>query len=460
MDDVERLHYVNGRRLEAVDLQLEQDYLVGMRRRLNRGLFTPGVVSGFEVHGVDATHVSVARGLALDPCGREIVLVTDEVLPVPAQPPSTSLGGYFLVASYGEDALVGEDPDCAQPSSEAARIHERPQLAWTEDLPFHDLCGQSTAGPLDCAVALALVSLDSSCQIKLVDISPRDIARPAHVTQVQALALEGEKDIDADNPKRLHFVIRGGAAASVVLYLWADRFSSLYYTQLGQHHHTLSHWQVSDEPTPLAEHRHDIAHDHALKAVTTLASPHSHILRGGVAAVPAPDVLPLVSVPALPLVEIGIKTEIETPNHTHPVVFPNPATQGDPTPSRKSSHAEIDGALPTHHHTVSANVDAYGSPTYGDARTGAAYQFFGDLTVELDDVDITKQILRVMPGDFHNRLGDTTKKHPLVTRGTPGIELTTIARAVGKVLDSSMPHELTFRLKGGGGKLLYNLFVA
>lgn len=458
MDDVERLHYVNGRRLEAMDFRLEQTYLVAMRRRLNRGLFTPGVVSGLEVDQVDATHVRVAPGLALDPLGREIVLVDPVTQAVPAQPPSTSLGGYFLVAAYDEQPQAGEDPDCRPASGEAARIRERPRLAWTEDLPFHRLCGQPTAGPLDCAVALALVSLDGACQIQLVDISPRDIARPAQSSQVQALALEGEKDIDADNPKHLHFVIRGGAAASVVLYLWADRFSSLYYTQLGQHRHTLSGWQVSLET--LTAHTHDLSqHTHSIPDGTAeMAGSHDHPIRtwpfppGGGGA-------------------LGLRNDLHggyfgdrgycdhDGDHTHNVTFSGAAT-GSPTPDGTGGFQIPQGGSATHNHTVSATVDKTGSPTYGDAAAGAAYGYFGDLNVELDGADITQNVLAVMPQDFSGVLGDTTAAHPLVTRGTPGIELTTIARAVGKVLDGSTPHVLTFRLAGGGGKLLYNLFVA
>ena len=78
---VERLHYFNGRRLEAADLELEQRYHMDMRRLLNRELFTPGVVSGLEVAQALAedgkpskTKVRVADGLALDPLGRELVV--------------------------------------------------------------------------------------------------------------------------------------------------------------------------------------------------------------------------------------------------------------------------------------------------------------------------------------------------------------------------------------------------
>ena len=53
MTAVERLHYYNGQRLDAADLGLEQHYHLAMRRLLNRGLFTPGVVDGLEVDQPD-----------------------------------------------------------------------------------------------------------------------------------------------------------------------------------------------------------------------------------------------------------------------------------------------------------------------------------------------------------------------------------------------------------------------
>src|SRR5689334_14070955 len=102
MTTVERLYFADGRRLSAGDFRLEQHYHIGIRRLLTSGLFTAGVVNGLEVSKVDATHVLVAPGLAIDPAGREIVVPdgpdADRTLAVPAQPPVTRLGGYFLVA--------------------------------------------------------------------------------------------------------------------------------------------------------------------------------------------------------------------------------------------------------------------------------------------------------------------------------------------------------------------------
>ena len=58
MNGVERLHYFNGQRLVARDLEIEQRYFITVRRMLNRGLYSPGVVDGLEVSKVDGRHVA------------------------------------------------------------------------------------------------------------------------------------------------------------------------------------------------------------------------------------------------------------------------------------------------------------------------------------------------------------------------------------------------------------------
>src|SRR5688500_1539177 len=109
MEALERLHYVTGRRLRADDLALEQHYHIAIRRLLNRGLFTPGVVDGLGVtrHGRSQTEVDVDAGLALDPCGRETYLPHPLTIPVPARPAATPPGGYFLVITYSEQPVAG-----------------------------------------------------------------------------------------------------------------------------------------------------------------------------------------------------------------------------------------------------------------------------------------------------------------------------------------------------------------
>ena len=243
---LERLGYFNGQRLEALDYRLEQRYHIDVRRMLNRGLFSPGVVSGFVVEEVpgETRRVRVRRGVALDPVGREIVLLDDVLVDVPNQKP-TEGPGYLLIARYCEEAVEGGDPWCGGPTGapRPARVREEAALGWSEHAPNHRRCQSGSEG-LDCGVLLALVTLTPSCEVDAIFTGVREYARPAHISQVQPFSFEGEKDIDAVNPKRLRFNING-VPASVRLYLWGDRFSTLYYTEMGEHSHSFDTWPAT-----------------------------------------------------------------------------------------------------------------------------------------------------------------------------------------------------------------------
>ena len=67
-----RVHFFHGMLLRADDLEVEQQYHQQMRHLHNR-LHGFGVVSGLEVT-VGRGTVRVEPGLAIDPCGREIVV--------------------------------------------------------------------------------------------------------------------------------------------------------------------------------------------------------------------------------------------------------------------------------------------------------------------------------------------------------------------------------------------------
>ena len=125
-DRLERLGYYNGQRLEADDYRVEQSYHIDVRRMLTRGLFTPGVVSGFLAEKVagQTRKVLVHHGVALDPVGREVVLLNDALVEVPNQKP-TQGPGFLLIARYSEAAVeAGRVPDRARwrgPRRAAAR---------------------------------------------------------------------------------------------------------------------------------------------------------------------------------------------------------------------------------------------------------------------------------------------------------------------------------------------------
>jgi hypothetical protein len=108
---LQRLNYFNGQRLLAGDLRAEQGHHVGMRRVLNRSLYSAGIVVGLEVVKIspatapeDKHRVIVRKGLAFDHLGREIFLPEDVKVQVMGAP-STSKGvvfGNLLAVSYYE----------------------------------------------------------------------------------------------------------------------------------------------------------------------------------------------------------------------------------------------------------------------------------------------------------------------------------------------------------------------
>lgn len=88
--EIKRLHYFNGQFLKEPDFTTEQTYHLDMRRRLNRYLHTPGVAFGLKVTA-GANQVTVDPGMAIDPQGRELIVETQQVLPVPSAPAVVAL---------------------------------------------------------------------------------------------------------------------------------------------------------------------------------------------------------------------------------------------------------------------------------------------------------------------------------------------------------------------------------
>ena len=86
-----RNNYFYGKLLDGFHLELEQDYFNTKRRLLNRLVVGPGVVCGLGVELVNmpggGTGVRVMPGLAIDRCGREIIVATpSQPQPLPELP--------------------------------------------------------------------------------------------------------------------------------------------------------------------------------------------------------------------------------------------------------------------------------------------------------------------------------------------------------------------------------------
>jgi hypothetical protein len=242
---LERLNYFNGQRLAASDFRAEQGYHMGMRRVLNHALYSPGIVTGLEVDR-DPTNkhrVIVRRGLAFDNLGREIFLPED-VYVVAMGAPSSQKGvvfGNLLVISYREQRTHTVSDNCVTAAPCAPCSGD---LAWgaptriTAEVVFEFLDGwpSNDSGK----IALAQIELSKSCEVQQILPGVRKYAMPVKPQQARGVSLEGEKDLDHSNPKILYFHVANGYPESVTLYLRGRHFSSLYYTELGKHSHTIT----------------------------------------------------------------------------------------------------------------------------------------------------------------------------------------------------------------------------
>jgi len=482
---LERLNYFPGQRLDAADLRAEQGYHLLVRRLLNKGLFTPGVVSGLEVDRVEGQprSVRVADGLALDPLGRAVVLLEEEtVVAVPNQPPASTPGYYYLLLRYGEETVAGAGRACA-PLGDAppSRVAERPSLHFSERLPDPRRCEQDPDS-LDCAVTLALVNLDAACQVKSIESGLRQYSYPTHTSRVQAVAIEGDQDIDSRNPKRLYFHVRGGPPTSVVLYVRGGRFSSLHYTEVGSHAHALSGVTINNHSVALQGHAHTMdQHQHATTdaqgdSLMSDNGSHDHAIWTR-ALVDKDHPRELIATYDNPFSKDYAHHGWTADSDDNPVAYPNQYLQMDGT-HRHTYQVPLGGATSTggvvssqpaeYAHTFSATVNPAGSTGY-PAPGGVAYTWLDDLRVLVDGTDITERILDLQPNrwqQFGGRLGHGGAGHPLNTDGTGAIDLLEL----GMLIDEGREHLIEFRVPEAdpsaipprppnGGKVLYQLYV-
>lgn len=77
-----RNQYFEGKRLTADSFRVEQDYALDRRRLLNRAVHGWGVVYGYPIQPAQGGRLQIGPGLALDECGRELLLTRPIVLGV------------------------------------------------------------------------------------------------------------------------------------------------------------------------------------------------------------------------------------------------------------------------------------------------------------------------------------------------------------------------------------------
>jgi hypothetical protein len=96
---VARLNYFFGQLLTQRDLHAEQRYHLELRRLMQREAFGMGTVAGLRVEDAGATTqggVFVRAGLAMDPEGRELLLINDQCVKVAAAPATASTAAAYV----------------------------------------------------------------------------------------------------------------------------------------------------------------------------------------------------------------------------------------------------------------------------------------------------------------------------------------------------------------------------
>ena len=482
-EPLDRLNYYNGQRLEASDLKLEQEYHIRVRRWLNKSLYTAGIASGLDVRGESGTRfVVVGPGLALDADGREILLLEEERIFVPAFSAATGSTanpqGLYLTIRYDEEPIQNESGQCVPQSRNGkkgnhaawggpALLRAKPLFNWSDALPY-DSSGE---------VVLAQVALDSSCTYAIVNPGVRRYVGAASAAKVYQFALEGERDIDQNNSGKIYFHVRGRQPNAVTLYLRAALFSTLYYSELGDHTHglgvsgTLSGPVDSAASPKLSTDKESgdpntagapTPHEHTQFPATHVFNSHatdSAIMLTDVSGGGPSGVLPLLLAPPVAAVSFVPGTIFAQsdliPHLSTTAAYNNPDFQ-----------AKITGATPhihQHDHTHTFIFDS-GNSSLGfagasdqPARTGVkALTYVTDLQVAIDNRPVTQDIINQLKGtdSTWSKLGDSA--HSLKD-GTGEIKLDFLPGV--SFLEGEHLIEFSVSGDGNGGRILYNLYV-
>jgi hypothetical protein len=451
---LDRVNYFNGQRLEAADFRADQEYQMRVRRKLFSSLYSNGIVTGLEVtkHPTDPHKVTVAPGVALDFMGREIILLEATDVQVAGTPNATPgvIFGNFLVIAYAEQRVQPVSDGCtASPAGGGCgggnlawgaptRVRAVPKLEMVDTWP-NDQSGK---------IVLAQIGLKAGCQVSEIQSGVRRYAVAAKPPTVRPISLEGEKDINASNPKILYFHVDGGVPDTVTLYLRGAQFSTLFYTELGQHTHNpdLKVGQIPAVP----DHTHTIDQ---IETDTQLPN-NSLDLTAKTFGNAGDYALRLWKDDNIVTSDLTLLSSLVVTNSAHSHKLKAGASTG--------AAGGIAAVTPDVTLTIEPTGLVTPPPQASGARTtGQALGYVTKLAVLYDGQDITAQILKQLNGNdpanwpVNATLGDGSNTHALVVNGTGTIDLTQLG------LDFTPgEHSLTFQVAAGGGQIKYNLYVA
>jgi len=442
-----RLNYFNGQRLEAADLRSEQSHHVGMRRVLNRSLYSAGIVTGLEVKPdkSDVHRVIVREGLAFDHLGREIFLPADVSVLVSGVP-STSPGvvfGNLLAVSYRETRAFPASGGCVVGAPYRACSG---QLAWgaptriIADAVFEVLDAWPAAD--SGKVVLAQIELSKTCEVVRCSPSVRKYAVPAKAGKTRVLSLAGDSDVAADCPKLLHFHIADGLPERAQLYLRGGKISSLWYSELAKHAHALTidvdggSWTVN------------LDHLHGLEGETDLDGAHGHTFWVEGANAQNDGGFKM----AENQFDTGNSAKITADDPNTPLLF-----------SKEHRHKLDAVTIGAPSRTSDIITPDFSASSIGETgmdpgvRPGQRpYTYFKEIKVKLDGAAVTDKILEQLPTLAQLGVGDsgTPESEPFVADGTGVIDLLLLGV---DLLPGA--HTLEFIVPAGGGKLYYELYI-
>lgn len=440
---LERLNYYNGQRLEAADFRLEQAFHMQVRRELNKWLYTYGIASGLDVikNPNDKHSVIVNPGLAIDKEGREIILLEPCTVSVRGRPskPDEAVFGNYVVIEYAEEPVARVEDGCAVPPAKgkesctlkwngASRIRMKPALSMQNNWPG--------GNDEERKIVLAQLELDESCEVRAIRKGVRKYANAARALRTRLISIEGEKDIDNNNSKYIYFHIDGDYPERVLLYLYGDRFSTLYYTEMGSHTH--------DGTITVEQETHDFSHQHRIsEGESDSSGGHEHGIRVNETEI------------------AGVDTDESVGEGTGIII-----SAGEHTHTLQELSTDAAGEVWTHGHETSVATSDTGTSDRA-VRPGDSLTYIDDLQISIDGVNVTAEILAKLNdrdgAGTWDKLGNGRRGHRFVidrttpsqiTGGTGAIDLTTL-----NVDLSKGQHEIRLSVGSGGGQVHYNLYV-